>query len=105
MSYTFRNRFLIFIAILFYLLPLFTKAQNNNFYNFHTFSLKDGLTQSTVYAILRDNNGYLWIGTGAGLSRFDGQLTTRYFASINDSEQFPETVSFLSLMIQWAMYG
>lgn len=89
MSYTFRNRFLIFIAILFYLLPLFTKAQNNNFYNFHTFSLKDGLTQSTVYAILRDNNGYLWIGTGAGLSRFDGQLTTRYFASINDSETIP----------------
>ena len=39
-------------------------------YNFHEFS--DGLAQPYVYTILQDNKGYLWIGTGNGLSRFDG---------------------------------
>ena len=39
-------------------------------YNFHEFS--DGLAQPYVYSIVQDNKGYLWIGTGNGLSRFDG---------------------------------
>jgi len=32
----------------------------------------DGLAQPYVYSIIQDNNGYLWIGTGNGLSRYDG---------------------------------
>ncbi len=39
-------------------------------YNLHQFS--DGLAQPYVYSIIQDNKGYLWIGTGNGLSRFDG---------------------------------
>lgn len=39
-------------------------------YNLHDFS--DGLAQPYVYSIVQDNKGYLWIGTGNGLSRFDG---------------------------------
>ncbi|MGB6036450.1 MAG: two-component regulator propeller domain-containing protein, partial [Cryomorphaceae bacterium] len=36
------------------------------------YGLEDGLPQSQVRAISRDSFGYLWIGTMAGLSRFDG---------------------------------
>ncbi len=32
----------------------------------------DGLAQPYVYSIIQDNKGYLWIGTGNGLSRYDG---------------------------------
>jgi signal transduction histidine kinase/ligand-binding sensor domain-containing protein len=34
--------------------------------------VRDGLAGSTVHAIRQDARGYLWVGTGEGLSRFDG---------------------------------
>ena len=33
---------------------------------------EDGLPHSAVYAILQTRDGYLWLGTGGGLVRFDG---------------------------------
>ncbi|MEO5642243.1 MAG: two-component regulator propeller domain-containing protein [Bacteroidia bacterium] len=42
-------------------------------YNFHNYSVGEGLAQSQVYAMVEDPRGYLWLGTrGGGLSRFDG---------------------------------
>ncbi len=39
---------------------------------FLQYDTKDGLAQSQVRAIHQDHNGYIWFGTQAGLSRFDG---------------------------------
>ncbi len=44
-------------------------AQN---YYFDKYGVKEGLAQSTVYDILQDTKGYVWLGTSAGVSRFDG---------------------------------
>lgn len=41
-------------------------------YNYINYTVEDGLAQSQVRDICQDENGYLWIGTNAGLSRFDG---------------------------------
>lgn len=42
-------------------------------YNFHNYSVKEGVAQSQVYSLLQDHRGYLWMGTrGGGLTRFDG---------------------------------
>ncbi len=40
---------------------------------FSNFSVNDGLAQSVVYALFQDHDGYLWMGTQAGVSRFDGR--------------------------------
>lgn len=41
--------------------------------NFHNYTVRDGLAQSQVYALLQDHRGYLWMGTrGGGITCFDG---------------------------------
>src|SRR3989304_1778799 len=39
---------------------------------FEQFNLEEGLSHSTVNAILQDRMGFLWIGTQDGLNRYDG---------------------------------
>ena len=41
-------------------------------YKVKEFGVNDGLPQDYVYSIHQDASGYLWIGTGEGLARFDG---------------------------------
>lgn len=42
--------------------------------NFRSYSIEDGLPQSTVYSLLQDSRGYIWLGTdGGGVCRFDGR--------------------------------
>jgi len=40
--------------------------------NFTNYSSKDGLSSSTVYDIIKDHLGFLWLATEDGLNRFDG---------------------------------
>ncbi len=47
-------------------------------YNFRTFNTEDGLTQSYIYSISQDVHGHLWIGTGSGLSRYNGTVFETY---------------------------
>lgn len=46
---------------------------------------KDGLPSSSVTAVAQDRSGYLWVGTAAGLVRFDGYQ----FSSWTSSERRP----------------
>ncbi|MEI9954983.1 MAG: two-component regulator propeller domain-containing protein [Ferruginibacter sp.] len=32
----------------------------------------NGLSQSTVYSIMKDKQGFMWIATADGLNRYDG---------------------------------
>ena len=45
---------------------------------FRHFGKKDGLSQSSVFAITQDGDGYIWIGTRDGLNRYDGYQFTVY---------------------------
>lgn len=42
-------------------------------YRFRSYTINDGLSQSSVTCILQDDNHSLWIGTQDGLNRFDGK--------------------------------
>src|ERR1700690_3177327 len=39
---------------------------------FEHLTTRDGLSQSTVNAILQDSQGYVWLATESGLDRYDG---------------------------------
>ena len=44
----------------------------------NTWSIEEGLPQISALAIAQDRQGYLWVGTQAGLARFDGARFTVY---------------------------
>lgn len=46
-----------------------------------SFSVPEGLSQSTVTSIVEDQDGYIWIGTLNGLNRFDGKEFKHYYAN------------------------
>jgi ligand-binding sensor domain-containing protein len=41
-------------------------------YSFINYSVEDGLAQTQVFVLEAGSDGYLWIGTAGGVSRFDG---------------------------------
>ncbi len=60
---------LVFITILWCAASASLSAQQ---YNFRHYSVSDGLPVSRVNAVYQDITGFMWIGTEAGLARYDG---------------------------------
>jgi signal transduction histidine kinase/ligand-binding sensor domain-containing protein len=52
--------------------------QGQNFNLANTFTLENGLPSNHIYEIIEDTNGFLWIGTDNGISRFDGKRFVNY---------------------------
>jgi len=42
-------------------------------FDYYTLTIDDGLPSETVWVTLQDSLGYLWLGTGNGLCRYDGK--------------------------------
>src|SRR5664280_41722 len=55
-------------------------------YNFRNFNSEDGLAQSYVYSITQDMHGYLWVGTGNGISRYNGFKFENYLNSDSSAD-------------------
>ena len=53
------------------------------------FTTEDGLPANAVHAILQTQNGFLWVGTGAGLARFDGKRFTPINIGRGVAQQIP----------------
>jgi PAS domain S-box-containing protein len=58
------------------------------------FTLEDGLPSNYVNAIVQTENGFLWVGTDAGLARFDGKR----FTPINTRGGLAQQISVRSLL-------
>ena len=65
------NKFTLITIHLFFLTLIGQNSAAQSYY-FDNYSVKEGLAQSTVYDIHQDAKGYVWLGTSAGVSRFDG---------------------------------
>jgi len=77
------NLFLPFILFPFLLLSLGVSGQDQERFNHLTSD--NGLTSNNARCLLKDSQGFLWIGTDAGLNRFDGITVTPYTHVIGDS--------------------
>lgn len=77
---------LLFILLLGTCLAPEIHASNNAFIKY---SKQDGLALSTVSDIIEDSDGFMWISTWGGLSRFDGYEFKTYQYSAEDPKSLP----------------
>ncbi len=66
------------MRLLFFLLVSCPIAQTQPLHYFTHFTENDGLSDNNVLCILRDQQGYLWVGTTNGLNRYDGYSFRQY---------------------------
>jgi ligand-binding sensor domain-containing protein/serine phosphatase RsbU (regulator of sigma subunit) len=74
-----------------FLLPLSGLGQS---YQFNTYGLDEGMFDKFTYTINQDAQGFLWIGTGNGLCRFDGQVFENEFKG----DSIPASIAHSSLL-------
>ncbi len=67
-----RNYFSLFL-VFFLSVQAYTQQ-----YNFINYSVEEGLVQSQIGALCQDEDGYIWIGTYGGVSKFDGVSFQNY---------------------------
>lgn len=77
------------IALLFFLLVPNAQGQVSPL-RFQHLGLREGLSQSTSRTLFRDSRGFMWIGTGGGLNRFDGNRVKVYNTQPNDSSSLAD---------------
>lgn len=63
------------------LLCLFTLGVNAQYYPHHHFTEEDGLVDNSIKDLLIDKEGYLWIATNNGISKYDGNTFKNIYKS------------------------
>lgn len=89
-------------ALIFLLLPLASSAQTFRFKNYNT--EKDGL-YPYIYSIHQDPIGFLWLGTGEGLFRFDGINFREIKVRAGDGDNFINCGLNMGNDINWFGYN
>ena len=59
-------------SCIFYCLLACSSIVSGQMYSFRNYGAESNIPNGFVYTINQSNDGYMWIGTGFGLSRFDG---------------------------------
>ncbi|MEE9430284.1 MAG: two-component regulator propeller domain-containing protein [Melioribacteraceae bacterium] len=67
-----------------------SKSLNEGKYKFIKIGIEEGLSQSTVMAMLQDKRGYMWFCTANGLNRFDGYEFEIYTKIPGDSSSISD---------------
>lgn len=70
---------------------LFAAADISDRIRFHSLTIEDGLTQSTINSIIEDRRGYIWFGTQDGLNRYDGTKIEQVRYSSSDPKSLGGT--------------
>jgi len=63
---------------------------NDNLLKFSQLSTLHGLSNSNVFSITQDHQGFIWFATEDGLNRFDGSNFVTYRHHINDSHSIAD---------------
>lgn len=85
------KRFCLYLIVIM-LLPLgYASAQYYNL-TFRNYSSNNGLSQSEVECVFEDSEGFLWVGTRFGLTRYDGKDFRVFFHHVDEPASIGENV-------------
>lgn len=70
LKYSIATPYMLVLLIMLFISKQELSAQQ---YNFHHYSVENGLPHSQVNVVFQDSSGYIWVGTEGGASRFDGK--------------------------------
>ena len=73
------------LKILCWIVPCSLVAAQQNDIRFQRLSIEQGLSQSSVFAIVQDQKGFMWFATQDGLNRYDGYSFTHFEHDDRDS--------------------
>ena len=83
-----KNHVIICMLTLFaWLLPEPSQAN----YMFKHYGVETGLSQSTVFTVIQDRTGFIWLGTKEGLNRFDG-TSFKIYRAHNDEHSLRSNI-------------
>jgi ligand-binding sensor domain-containing protein/signal transduction histidine kinase/AraC-like DNA-binding protein len=86
----------VVLAILLNLCPCSLVNGQSVSFNFDHLTVEEGLSQSSVYAITQDAEGFVWLGTRDGLNRYDSRKLTVYrYQADNDKSLSDNTINSL----------
>ena len=83
-------RYLLFYLFVFSSFLLVASEKN---YSFSNYSPSEGLVHKTVNCMMQDRDGFLWIGTSNGVSRFDGYS----FRNFKHNSKNPHSLNGISV--------
>lgn len=86
---TIRLKLLCVIIKIILCTTLFAFNQNNAI-SFETLGIKEGLSQSSIFCIKQDSQGFMWFGTEDGLNKYNGYT----FQIYRNDPQDPYSISY-----------
>lgn len=79
------------ILLFIFLLTIYTGLYPQSYdIKFNHLTINDGLSLSSIYCIIQDNQGYMWFGTEDGLNRYDGYSFKIYRPDYENSNSLSE---------------
>jgi ligand-binding sensor domain-containing protein len=82
------------------------QADSSSLYFDHLY-INNGLSHNTIFSLLQDQHGYIWIGTQNGLSKYDGYSFEVYQSNKTGTGQgvLKGSIFLLCLKIGVIIYG
>lgn len=82
-----KKLFLPLLCCLYHMLTFGNEAVATTGIMFRQLSTSEGLSNNNVRCILRDDKGFLWVGTESGLNKYDGYTFQHYY---RNNSQLPD---------------
>ncbi|MEG1586235.1 MAG: two-component regulator propeller domain-containing protein, partial [Bacteroidales bacterium] len=79
------KKLILFFGLWFMITYLFPVSGIDTNLSFSHISVKDGLSQNTIFSIVQDSIGNMWFGTSDGVSKYDGYTFRTYRHNPEDS--------------------
>ncbi|MEM8889724.1 MAG: two-component regulator propeller domain-containing protein, partial [Bacteroidota bacterium] len=81
---------MLFILLISVPMGLLMSTPYDKFPNLYFQQFIEGISESNVRCIVEDQRGYIWLGTGGGLNRFDGSQIEIFEMDETDSTSIPD---------------